>query len=88
MSVPKLPSIPDAGAVINASPSDWRAMLIGVSFLFIAMIVFVIWREILSWRLAKSLDGVKDALTALKIVISEHIATTRATLDEQSRRRK
>ena len=85
---PTLPSISDAGQLINASGSDWRAFLIAVMFLFIAMIVFVIWREILSWKLAKSLDGVKDALVALRIVIVEAIADGRARSDEQNKIRR
>lgn len=71
---PNLPSVPDTGTLINASGSDWRAILIAVMFLFIAMIVFVVWREILGWKMAKSLDKVSEALVALRIVIVEAIA--------------
>lgn len=78
-STPNMPSVSDAGAVINASNSDWRAMLIAIMFLFVALAMFVIWREILSWRLAKSLDGVKEALIALRIEIAETAAEVRAT---------
>lgn len=78
---PPLPSVTDAGGLINASPSDFRAMLIFAGFLVASFIAFVIWREILSWRLAKSLDKVSEALVALKLVIVEAIAEGRARED-------
>lgn len=77
-SAPNLPSVSDTGVLINASGSDWRAFLIAIMFLFIALIVFVVWREILSWKLAKSIDKVSEALTSLRLVIGESIAETRA----------
>lgn len=68
---PSLPSVADAGELINASGNDWRAILIAVMFLFVSMIVFVVWREILGWKMAKSLDKVSEALVALRIVVAE-----------------
>lgn len=68
---PSLPSIADTGQLINATNSDWRAFLFAIMFFFIALIVFVIWREILAWKMTKSLDKMTDAMIALKIVIAE-----------------
>lgn len=71
---PQLPSISDTGALVNASQSDWRAILIAIMFLFLVLIVFVIWREILNWRLTKSLDKIAEALIAVRIAIIEGTA--------------
>jgi hypothetical protein len=85
---PNLPSVTDTGTLINASGSDWRAILIAIMFLFIAFIVFTVWREVLNWKLAKSMDGIRDALNALKIVIVEEAAEQRGRASMQDLRQK
>jgi membrane protein implicated in regulation of membrane protease activity len=77
-STPQLPDVAKTGEIINASNSDWRAILIAIMFLFIAFCVFVVWREILSWKMAKSLDKVSEALISLRLVIVEAVAEGRA----------
>jgi hypothetical protein len=77
VQTPQLPNVTDAGSLINASGSDWRAFLIAVMFLFVSMIVFVVWREILNWKLAKSLDKVAEALVALRLAVVENAAEAR-----------
>lgn len=82
---PALPDVAETGAVL-ATVNDWRAILIGVMFLFVAFIAFVVWREILNWKLTKSLDKMSDALLALRIVIVESIAEGRGRASYQDRR--
>lgn len=72
-SAPKPTAIPSTTELSRAlaDSNDWRAILI-VAVVVIAMLMgFIAWRELGLSRLAKALDGVTNALWALRLGLAE-----------------
>ncbi len=75
MTRPQLPSVVQTGEVL-ATVNDWRAIMIVMMFIIVALICFIIWREFSLGGLRKAIDKVADALWALKLTMVEERAAT------------
>jgi hypothetical protein len=91
MQGPNLPDPIKAGDTL-AKLDPTQAALFTLIFLFVCVVIFVFWREILNWKLVKAIDGVRDALIAQAAAIAENTAEqrTRAAIqdDRQARQDK
>lgn len=78
---PDLPNVKDVGEMVNASPSDFRAILIFAGFLIAMVFGMWVWREVMSWRQVKSLDNLKTALAGSLDGMTSALAALRLTIE-------
>lgn len=73
MSTANQPAMPDpiAAGQALATLNDWRAIMAVMMFVIIALILFIVWREISLSGLRRAIDKVSEALWALKLGIAE-----------------
>lgn len=65
-----LPEISDLGRAL-ATSNDWRAIVIVLSFVILALICFIIWREMSLVGLRKTFDKIAEALWQLRLTLVE-----------------
>lgn len=67
---PALPSVRELGQAI-ATQNDWRAIVIVMAFVILALMGFIAWREFSLVGLRKSIDKISEALWLLRLTLIE-----------------
>jgi hypothetical protein len=67
---PASPSISDLGQAL-ATPNDWRAIVIVMSFVIVTLVGFIIWREFSLVGLRRAIDKMSEAIWLLRLTLVE-----------------
>lgn len=73
---PAIPSPIELGQAL-ATPNDWRAIVIVMSFVIVSLIGFIVWREFSLVGLRRAIDKVSEALWLLRLTMIEKDAERR-----------
>lgn len=78
-------SLPDpiAAGQALADLNDWRAIMAVLMFVIVALMGFIIWRELSLTRLIKAIDKMSAAMWAWRLALAEDRAERRSAQEER-----